>query len=102
MDDRKKLKNRERIAKQTAKTSDSIRKKYRTLKTGKMEEDDELERHFKPIIEPLKQIVENTIDDEPSRYRLRKCSFRTKKKNTWSRNLSENDRTHHSKILPLR
>ncbi|KYQ51996.1 hypothetical protein ALC60_08892 [Trachymyrmex zeteki] len=53
--------DRERIAK-FAKTSDSIRKKYRALKTGKMEEDIALERHFKPIIEPLKQIVKNTAE----------------------------------------
>ncbi|KYN22042.1 hypothetical protein ALC57_05569, partial [Trachymyrmex cornetzi] len=37
-------------------------KKYRTLKTGKMDEDIALERHFKPIVDPLKQIVENTAD----------------------------------------
>lgn len=55
-------KDHERIAKEIAKTSDSIRKKYRALKTGKMEEDVALERHFKPIIEPLKQIVENTVE----------------------------------------
>jgi len=42
-------KARERI-KEIAKTSDSIRKKYRALKTGKME-DIALERHFKSIIE---------------------------------------------------
>ena len=55
-----KLKDRERVAKQIAKTSDSIRKKYRTLKTGKIEKDVELKRHLQPIVEPLKQIVENT------------------------------------------
>ncbi|KYQ51397.1 hypothetical protein ALC60_09498 [Trachymyrmex zeteki] len=54
--------DRERIAKEIAKTSDSIRKKYRALKTGKMEEDIALERHFKSIIEPLKQIVENIVE----------------------------------------
>lgn len=56
--------DRERIVKQIAKTSDSIRKKYRALKTGKMEEDMALERHFKPIVEPLKGIVENTVGEE--------------------------------------
>ena len=30
------IKDREKIAKQIAKTSDSIRKKYRALKTGKL------------------------------------------------------------------
>lgn len=57
--------DREKIAKQIAKTRDTIRKKYRALKTGKVEEDIALERHFRPIIEPLKQIVENTVGDEP-------------------------------------
>jgi len=40
------------IVKEIAKTSDSIRKKYRALKIGKMEEDIALERHFKLIIDP--------------------------------------------------
>lgn len=64
MDSSKDITERERIAKQIAKTSESIRKKYRALKTGKMEEDVALERHFKPVIEPLKQIVENTVGVE--------------------------------------
>ncbi|KYN27940.1 hypothetical protein ALC57_02651 [Trachymyrmex cornetzi] len=55
-------KDREKVVKEIAKTSDSIRKKYRALKTGKMDEDIALERHFKPIVDPLKQIVENTAD----------------------------------------
>ena len=42
--------SRKAIVKDIAKTSESIRQKYRALKTGKMEEDVELERHFKPII----------------------------------------------------
>jgi len=45
-----KIKNRE---KQIVKTSDSIRKKYRALKAGKMEEDIALEKHFKPTLSPL-------------------------------------------------
>ncbi|XP_036143449.1 uncharacterized protein LOC118645822 [Monomorium pharaonis] len=55
--------NREKIVKEIAKTSDSIRKKYRALKAGKVQEEMALERHFKPIVEPLKQIVENTVGD---------------------------------------
>ncbi|XP_072757503.1 uncharacterized protein [Anoplolepis gracilipes] len=55
---------REKIVREIAKTSESIRKKYHALKTGKIEEDVALERHFKPITELLKQIVENTIDVE--------------------------------------
>ncbi|KYQ49806.1 hypothetical protein ALC60_11117, partial [Trachymyrmex zeteki] len=69
--------DRERIAKEIAKTSNSIRKKYRALKTGKMEEDIALERHFKPIIEPLKQIVENTI--EPSKDSIKNETFFSEK-----------------------
>jgi hypothetical protein len=59
------IEDRERIAKQIAKTSDLIRKKYRALKTGKIEEDIALEKQFKPIVEPLKQIVENTEKSQP-------------------------------------
>ena len=48
MDNNKEFKDRERIAKEIAKTSDLIRKMYRALKTGKIEEDIALEQHFKP------------------------------------------------------
>jgi len=63
MDNNKKLKDREKITKQIAKTSDLIHKKYHALKTGKIEKNITLEKHFKPIVEPLKQI-ENTINDK--------------------------------------
>ncbi|KAL6256700.1 hypothetical protein P5V15_011627 [Pogonomyrmex californicus] len=66
MDNNEEIRDREKIVKQIAKTSDSIRKKYRALKTGKMEEDIALERQFKPIVEPLIQIVENTGGEEPN------------------------------------
>jgi len=58
------IKDHERIAKQIAITSDSFCKKYCALKARKMEEDIALERHFKPIVEPLKQIVENTVGEK--------------------------------------
>ncbi|KAL6254083.1 hypothetical protein P5V15_014742 [Pogonomyrmex californicus] len=58
------IKDREKIAKQIPKTSDSIRKKYCALKTGKIAEDVALEKHFKPIVEPLKQIVENIEESQ--------------------------------------
>jgi len=46
--DNKELKNRERIVKQKiAKTSKLIVKKYRALKTGKLEENIALEKDFK-------------------------------------------------------
>jgi len=67
-----------RITKQIAKTSDSIRKKYRVLKTDKMEED-HIERHFKFIIESLKQVVENTIS-EPVKDPIKNEMFFSEKK----------------------
>lgn len=60
------IRERERIAKEIAKTSEAIRKKSRALKTGKMEEDVALERHFRPIIEPLQKIANHTIDNANS------------------------------------
>ncbi|KAL6258297.1 hypothetical protein P5V15_010239 [Pogonomyrmex californicus] len=59
------IEDRKKIAKQIAKTSDSIRKKYRALKTSKIDEEVALERRFKPIVEPLKQIVENIEEPQP-------------------------------------
>jgi len=51
------------------KTAESIRKKHRALKTGKIEEDIATKSHFKSIIEPLQKIVDNSnmraIKDEP-------------------------------------
>ena len=40
------IKDRERIAKEIAKTSEAIRRKHQALKTGKMEEDVALERYL--------------------------------------------------------
>jgi len=39
---------REKIAREIEKTSESIRKKHRALKTGRIEEDMALDSHFKP------------------------------------------------------
>jgi len=55
--DSKELKARERKAKQIAKTSELIHKKY--LKSGKIEEDTALEKHFKPIVGLLKDYREH-------------------------------------------
>ncbi|KYM94613.1 hypothetical protein ALC62_14755 [Cyphomyrmex costatus] len=90
MDSSKELKDRERIAKQIAKTSDSIRKKYRALKTGKIDEDIALEKHFKPVVEPLKQIVENTAAGEESQP-IKKEVNSTKYKNTKKRKFEEEE-----------
>ena len=50
----KKLRGRSR------RSSESIRKKH-ALKTDKIEEDIALDRHFKPIIKPLQQIVDSPV-----------------------------------------
>ncbi|KYN02981.1 hypothetical protein ALC62_06186 [Cyphomyrmex costatus] len=81
MDSSTELKDLERIAKQIAKTSDSIRKKHRALKTGKINEDIALEKHFKPVVEPLKQIIENTAAGEKSQPIKKEVNV-TKYKNT--------------------
>ncbi|KAL6255611.1 hypothetical protein P5V15_012859 [Pogonomyrmex californicus] len=74
------LKDRETITKQIAKTSDSIRKKYRALKTDKIDEDVALERRFKPIVEPLKQIVEETHPIKEEANVAKNISIKKKKK----------------------
>ncbi|KMQ88246.1 hypothetical protein RF55_12298 [Lasius niger] len=51
---------RKKIARKIAKTSESICKKHRTLKTGKIDDDIAVKTHFKPIIEPLQKIVDNS------------------------------------------
>ncbi|XP_067208173.1 uncharacterized protein [Linepithema humile] len=64
--DTKDIEERERLVKEIAHTSKSIRKKHRALKTGRMVEEADLEKHFKPIVEPLKQIAENIGGDDDS------------------------------------
>jgi len=53
------VREREKIAREIEKMSESICKKHRALKTDRIEEDIALYRHFKPIIKPLQQIVDN-------------------------------------------
>ena len=59
------MRNREQLAKEIEKTSESIRKKHRALKAGRIEEDIAMEKRFKPIVEPLKQIAEHTEESQP-------------------------------------
>ena len=59
--DTKEIEQREKIAKEIARTSESIRKKHRTLKTGRDEHEVQLKKQLKPIVEPLQQIIENTV-----------------------------------------
>jgi hypothetical protein len=54
------MRKRVQLAREIEKTSEAIRKKHRALKTGMIEEDIAMERRFKPIVEPLKQIVEES------------------------------------------
>jgi len=65
----KNIREREKIAREIEKTSESIRKKHRALKTGKIEDDIAVKTRFKPIIEPLQKIVDSSsmraIKDEP-------------------------------------
>ncbi|KYN12104.1 hypothetical protein ALC57_15740 [Trachymyrmex cornetzi] len=53
------VRERGKIAREIEKTSESIRKKHRALKTGRIEADIALDRHFKPLIEPLRLFVDN-------------------------------------------
>ncbi|KYN00596.1 hypothetical protein ALC62_08623 [Cyphomyrmex costatus] len=69
MNDTKNIVERERTAKLIAKTRESIRKKHRALKTGIMESEIALEKKFKLIVEPLRQIVDITERDKPSEIR---------------------------------
>ncbi|KYQ56631.1 hypothetical protein ALC60_04436 [Trachymyrmex zeteki] len=54
------VREREKIAREIEKTSESIRKKHRALKTGRIEECIALDRHFKPLIESLRLFVDNS------------------------------------------
>ncbi|EZA59699.1 hypothetical protein X777_16398 [Ooceraea biroi] len=60
---------REKIARAIEKTSESIRKKHRALKTGMIDDDIAVRTHLGPIIEPLQKIVDNSsiraVKDEP-------------------------------------
>ena len=47
------VREREKIAREIEKTSESIHKKHRALKTGRIEEGIALDRYFKLLIEPL-------------------------------------------------
>jgi len=62
MTDNKDIREREKVVREIEKTAESIRKKHRALKTGKIEEDIATKSHFKSIIEPLQKIVDNSCD----------------------------------------
>ncbi|KYN02006.1 hypothetical protein ALC62_07183 [Cyphomyrmex costatus] len=54
------VREREKIAREIERTSESIRKKQRALKTGRIDEDIALDRRFKPIVELLRQIADSS------------------------------------------
>lgn len=49
------------------KSSNIIKKKYQMLKSGRIDDDLELEKNFKPIIEPLKMLVNNQQQQQHSK-----------------------------------
>ncbi|EZA61268.1 hypothetical protein X777_13204 [Ooceraea biroi] len=59
------LQEREAIVEEITRARESICRKHRSLRTGRMEDEQALESHFKPIVGPLKRLVEHTINDEP-------------------------------------
>jgi len=69
MTENKNIREREKSVREIEKTAKSICKKHRALKIGKIEEDIATKNDFKPIIELLQKIVDNsslhTIKDEP-------------------------------------
>jgi len=60
MAENKNIREREKVVREIEKTAESIRKKHRSLKIGKNEEDIAIKSHFKPIIESLQKIVDNS------------------------------------------
>jgi len=60
MAENKDIREREKIVREIEKTAESIHKKHSSLKTGKIKEDIATKSHFKPIIEPLQKIADNS------------------------------------------
>src|SRR5580765_3626508 len=55
------IREREKIARKIAKTSESIRKKHRALRNGKIDDDIAVKTHFRTIIEPLQKVVDSSL-----------------------------------------
>lgn len=53
-------KKREKLVRELAKASRAIQKKHRELKVGKIDSDMMIDTSFRPIMEPLRQLVTNT------------------------------------------
>lgn len=64
MADAKDLVERERTAKEIARTLVSIRKKHRALKSAKMEDEIALGKRLEPIVQPLERLVKSTEQNQ--------------------------------------
>lgn len=56
-----KIKSQEKLTRDIIKSTKAIREKYKKLKLGKTQDEEDLNRTFKPIVEPLQQLVSNSI-----------------------------------------
>ncbi|KAL6265933.1 hypothetical protein P5V15_002779 [Pogonomyrmex californicus] len=92
------IKDHEKIEKQITKTSDSIRKKYRALETGKLDEDVMLERRFRRIIKPLKRIVEAPRSQQIKKEANAAKDISIKKKKHEDNNDNDNNTTNRDYI----
>ncbi|KYN03415.1 hypothetical protein ALC62_05733 [Cyphomyrmex costatus] len=70
----------EKTAREVEKTSESIRKKHRALKTCRIDEDIALDRRFKPVVEPLRQIADSSPIVRAIKTESRDAAFTTKRK----------------------
>jgi hypothetical protein len=55
----------EQLARQLVKSRSSVRKKYQALKNAEFESQSKLEEAYKPIIQPLQEIISNIAKIEP-------------------------------------
>ncbi|KYM93399.1 hypothetical protein ALC62_16001 [Cyphomyrmex costatus] len=91
MDETNSIAERKRTAKLIAKTRASIRKKHRALKTGIMESENALEKRFKPIVEPLRQIVDITVKQPNFRANQLVANFASREKGKRKHSDNDND-----------
>lgn len=55
--------NQKSILRDIIRTTNEIRKKYRAIKTGRIESQIQLEDTFKPITKPLKELIKRDKDE---------------------------------------
>src|SRR5436190_14528867 len=101
---------REKTARQIARTQASIRRKHRALKTHAMESELALEKHYQPIVEPLKQLVAETTEikqeDNPSpivtAQEIARSTLLGKKRKLEKRNDDDDDDDGVARRIPLK